>query len=80
MKSAESQVTAFPAAVAAGMIAMALADGLGWGIYPPLAFLACFALTMIVFLVSFLRDAEAVDAEDMPQDRPGLHPDLRTRS
>ena len=80
MKSAESQVTAFPASVAAGVIAMALGDGLGWDVYPPIAFLVFFALTMIVLLVSFLRDAENIDGEFTSVDQAGLQADLRNWS
>ena len=73
MRSDESSGTAFPAAVAVGVIAMALSEGLGWRVDPPLAFLVFFVATLLIVLPGIARDAtdNADDHPSMPNEPRG---------
>lgn len=64
-RSDESRSTAFPPAVAAGLVAMCLSDGLGWSAYPPTVFLIVFVVTMSVILLGVVHDATK-HLDDLP--------------
>jgi len=73
MTSTEPQVTAFPASIAAGVIAMALSEGLGWNVYPPVAFVVCFLVTMVVVLHGMSRDLVHVNDTSAISDQHRVH-------
>jgi hypothetical protein len=55
---------------------MALSEGLRWNVYPPVAFLVCFLVTMVIILLGISRELDKVDDAPTISDQSRVHADL----